>query len=150
MDDYGHHPTAVRETIRGIREFWPDRRIVVDFMSHTYSRTKALFSEFAACLDGADALVMHGIYASAREAADPEVSGASLFEEVRRRDAASGRTRPLYYSESVLGGIDEIAAALERGDLFLTMGAGDNWTLGIALKQRLGAVGGKAAGREGA
>jgi UDP-N-acetylmuramate--alanine ligase len=134
MDDYGHHPTAVRETIRGIKEFWPSRRLVVDFMSHTYSRTKALFGEFAACLDEADALVMHGIYASAREKADPDVTGRSLFEEVKRRDVSTGRSRPLFYSETVLGGIDEVAALLEPGDLFLTMGAGDNWKLGVALK----------------
>jgi UDP-N-acetylmuramate--alanine ligase len=138
MDDYGHHPTAVRETIRGIKEFWPDRRLVVDFMSHTYSRTKALFDEFAACLDEADALVMHGIYASAREKADPSVSGASLFAEVGRRDESAGRSRPLYYYEGVLEGAEELAAKLLPGDLFLTMGAGDNWKLGEALKKRLG------------
>jgi UDP-N-acetylmuramate--alanine ligase len=80
---------------------------------------------------------MHGIYASAREAADPKVSGRSLFEAVRRRDALAGRDRPLCYSESVLGGIDEVAAALRPGDLFLTMGAGDNWKLGVAIKDRL-------------
>jgi UDP-N-acetylmuramate--alanine ligase len=135
MDDYGHHPTAVRETIRGIKEFWPARRLVVDFMSHTYSRTRALFGDFAACLDGADVLVMHGIYASAREAVDPETTGKALFEEVRRRDAFAGRNRSLCYSETVLGGIDEISALLEPGDLFLTMGAGDNWKLGLALKE---------------
>jgi UDP-N-acetylmuramate--alanine ligase len=144
MDDYGHHPTAVRETIRGVKEFWPDRRLVVDFMSHTYSRTKALFGEFAACLDGADALVMHGIYASARETAAPDVSGRALFDEVGRRDAEAGRDRPLLYSEAVLGGIAEVAEVLRPGDLFLTMGAGDNWKLGAALKERF-----EASGRSG-
>jgi UDP-N-acetylmuramate--alanine ligase len=139
MDDYGHHPTAVRETIRGIKEFWPERRLVVDFMSHTYSRTKALFGEFAACLDGADAVTMHGIYASAREKPDPEVSGRALFEAVAQRDRTAGRTRPLHYYEGVLDGLDELAEKLRPGDLFLTMGAGDNWKLGKALMDRLGA-----------
>jgi UDP-N-acetylmuramate--alanine ligase len=136
MDDYGHHPTAVRETIRGIKEFWPDRRLVVDFMSHTYSRTKALFDEFADCLDEADVVVMHGIYASAREKPDPSVTGRALFEEVKRRDASARRARPLYYYEGVLDGLAEVAAILEPGDLFLTMGAGDNWKLGAALMER--------------
>ena len=134
MDDYGHHPTAVRETIRGIKEFWPNRRLVVDFMSHTYSRTKALFDDFVACLDGADALVLHGIYASAREKPDPSVSGRSL--SAMRCSAATrppGRTRPVHYHESVLGGEEELASALRPGDLYLTMGAGDNWKLGAAL-----------------
>jgi UDP-N-acetylmuramate--alanine ligase len=138
MDDYGHHPTAVRETIRGIKEFWPERRLVVDFMSHTFSRTKALFGAFAACLDEADAVVMHGIYASAREKPDPSVSGRTLFEEVLRRDASAGRARSHYYYEGVLEGADELFAALMPGDLFLTMGAGDNWKLGANLLKRLG------------
>jgi UDP-N-acetylmuramate--alanine ligase len=133
MDDYGHHPTAIRETIRGIKEFWPERRLVVDFMSHTYSRTKALFGDFVSSLDGADAVVMHGIYASAREKPDPEVTGRRLFEELQKRDRARGQSRSLYYYEGVLEGEAELASALKRGDLFLTMGAGDNWKLGAAL-----------------
>jgi UDP-N-acetylmuramate--alanine ligase len=140
MDDYGHHPTAVRATICGIKEFWPERRLIVDFMSHTYSRTKALFDEFAACLDEADVVIMHGIYASAREKPDPSVTGRALFEKVAQRDASAKRNRPLYYSEGVLDGLDEVAAALKSGDLFLTMGAGDNWKLGEALFRRRGTM----------
>jgi UDP-N-acetylmuramate--alanine ligase len=142
MDDYGHHPTAIRETIKGIKAFWPERRLVVDFMSHTYSRTKALFSEFVASLDGADAAVLHGIYASARELPDPEVSGRGLFEALRARDAAASRTRPLLYFEGVLEGVDGLESFLKPGDLFLTMGAGDNFRLGRELLDRRSARGG--------
>jgi UDP-N-acetylmuramate--alanine ligase len=134
MDDYGHHPTAIRETLRGIKEFWPRRRLVVDFMSHTYSRTKALLGDFAASLDGADAVVMHGIYASARELPDPAVSGRLLFSEVEKRRPG----RPSYFFEGVLDGVAPLASALRPGDLFITMGAGDNWRLGEALMARLG------------
>jgi UDP-N-acetylmuramate--alanine ligase len=134
MDDYGHHPTAIRETIRGIREFWPNRRLVVDFMSHTYSRTKALFEDFAASLDEAEVVVLHGIYASARELPDPAVSGRKLFEAIEARSPS----RPAYFFEGVLEGLDDVAAALRPGDLFLTMGAGDNWRLGEALFSRFG------------
>jgi UDP-N-acetylmuramate--alanine ligase len=136
MDDYGHHPTAVRDTISGIKEFWPERRLVVDFMSHTYSRTKALFSEFASSLDGADAVVMHGIYASAREKPDPEVTGRGLFEAARGR---SKKDKPFFYYEGVLEGEVELVSFLKPGDLFLTMGAGDNWKLGEALIKDLAA-----------
>jgi UDP-N-acetylmuramate--alanine ligase len=129
MDDYGHHPTAIRETIRGIKAFWPGRRLVVDFMSHTYSRTKALFGDFGASLDEADAIVMHGIYASARETPDPQTSGRALFEATRQRLPS----RPGYYFETVLKGEAELEGFLRPGDLFLTMGAGDNWKLGRAL-----------------
>jgi UDP-N-acetylmuramate--alanine ligase len=133
MDDYGHHPTAIRKTIDGIKEFWPSRRLVVDFMSHTYSRTKALFKDFASSLDGADAIVLHGIYASARESPDPEIDGRKLFGEV----AVRRPSRPSIYFENVLEGVDRLESFLKPGDLFLTMGAGDNWRLGDALLARL-------------
>jgi UDP-N-acetylmuramate-alanine ligase len=83
-------------------------------------------------------VVMHGIYASAREKPDPELSGRLLFEEVVRRSEAAARdsgskTRPLFFYEGVLEGREALASFLEPGDLFLTMGAGDNWKLGEAL-----------------
>jgi len=136
MDDYGHHPTAVRETIRGVRDFWTSRRLVVDFMPHLYSRTKALFNEFAACLDEADAVVMHDIYASAREVPDGSVSGEALFEETRKRRASLG-AGPTWYFERPMDAAQALERELRPGDLFLTMGAGDNWKLGEALLGRL-------------
>jgi UDP-N-acetylmuramate--alanine ligase len=138
MDDYGHHPTAIRETIRGVKDFWPSRRLVVDFMSHTYSRTKALFGDFASCLDAADAVVMHGIYASAREVPDPTVSGESLFEAARARRASAG-AGPTWYFERPMDAVAALERELRPGDLFLTMGAGDNWKLGEALLGRVAA-----------
>ncbi|HWP68433.1 MAG TPA: UDP-N-acetylmuramate--L-alanine ligase, partial [Rectinemataceae bacterium] len=85
MDDYAHHPTALKTTIAGIKAFWPARRIVVDFMSHTFSRTIALMDDFAASLDDADCVVLHDIYPSAREAPVAGVSGRNLFEKVKAR-----------------------------------------------------------------
>ena len=130
MDDYGHHPTAIRETIRGIKEFWPNRRLVVDFMSHTYSRTKALFGDFAASLDEAEVVVLHGIYASARELPDPAVSGRKLFEAI---EAKVRLPTGLFLRGGPGGPRPHLADLLKPGDLFLTMGAGDNWRLGEAL-----------------
>lgn len=143
MDDYGHHPTAIRETIRGIKAFWPDRRLVVDFMSHTYSRTSALFGDFVASLDGADKVVLHRIYASARETADPSLSGRTLFEAVARRRRSLGRDEAddMRYYEDILDGEGELSGWLQEGDLFLTMGAGDNWKLGKALLEGRGLPG---------
>lgn len=135
MDDYGHHPTAIRDTIAGIKAFWPERRLIVDFMSHTYSRTAALFDEFSACLDGADRVVLHKIYPSARETPDPEVSGRKLYEAVRARRGASkrGGEAEVSYYEEVMDAFPELRKELKGGDLFLTMGAGDNFRLGEAL-----------------
>ncbi len=139
MDDYGHHPTAIRTTLRGLKEFYPRRRLVVDFMSHTYSRTKALLDEFAASLADADAVWLHRIFASAREVPDGTVDGRTLYE----RTAA---LRPeVRYVEEPLDAVDDIAASLRPGDLFITMGAGDNYLAGRAVFERFKArKGGKA------
>lgn len=130
MDDYAHHPGAIRTTLAGLREFYPGRRLVVDFMSHTYSRTKALFSEFASSFSDADSVIAHRIYASARETPDPAVSGRSLAQAIT--DAGV----PVIYFEEPMEALDAVASDLRPGDLFLTMGAGDNWKLGAALYDR--------------
>ncbi|MCE1196819.1 UDP-N-acetylmuramate--L-alanine ligase [bacterium] len=155
MDDYAHHPTALKATIAGIKAFWPSRRLVVDFMSHTYSRTIALMDEFAASLDAADCVVLHDIYASAREKPVPGVSGRDLFEKVkaRRPDLAdlsecaapvSGRPFILYEAKHAEAA-ERLFPLLKEGDLFITMGAGDNWKLGRAILESLEGL--SAAGR---
>ena len=68
MDDYAHHPTELTATLAGLRAFYPERRIVVDFMSHTFSRTLALLDDFGTSFAAADEVVLHPVYASAREA----------------------------------------------------------------------------------
>lgn len=138
MDDYGHHPTAIAKTLEGIREFWPSRRLVVDFMSHTYSRTKALLGDFAVSLDLADRVVIHGIYASAREAQDPEVSGEILAARISARADRARHGGKVLYFEKPLDAVEGLLAELRPGDLFLTMGAGDNWKLGESLFRRIG------------
>lgn len=134
LDDYGHHPTAVKTTLEGYREFYKGRKIIVDFMSHTYSRTQALLPEFAKCFTAADEVILHKIYSSAREnPADFEITGRTLYEAV----LATGQQNVHYYEE-ILDAADFVKAELENplepeypdGYLFITMGAGDNWKLG--------------------
>jgi UDP-N-acetylmuramate--alanine ligase len=131
VDDYGHHPTEIAATLAAYREFYPGRRIVVDFMSHTYSRTQKLLVELAGCFGAADIVVLHRIYASAREQNPGGVSGATLYEETRRRHPAV-----LYYDDPAEA-VEPLAALLTKGDLFVTMGAGDNWKVGRALLERM-------------
>jgi UDP-N-acetylmuramate--alanine ligase len=134
LDDYGHHPTAVKTTLEGYREFYKGRKIIVDFMSHTYSRTQALLPEFAKCFTAADQVILHKIYSSAREnPADFDITGRTLYEAV----LATGQKNVHYYEE-ILDAADFAKAELEKplgpeypdGYLFITMGAGDNWKLG--------------------
>jgi UDP-N-acetylmuramate--alanine ligase len=139
LDDYGHHPTEIRATLEGYKSFYSGRRLVVDFMPHTYSRTRALLPEFAECFAPADLVVLHRVYASARETAEAaagpgaaRVDGRTLYREVASRHPA------VEYYEEPLEAVDALAGRLAAGDLFVTMGAGDNWKVGRALLARLG------------
>lgn len=128
MDDYGHHPTAVRSTLAGLKDFYPQRRLVVSFMSHTYTRTASLLDEFARCFEQAAITVLHKIYPSAREAAASfGINGETLFARVKAHQDA------VYYVSEPLDAVGLLRSILRPGDLFITMGAGDNWKLGQAL-----------------
>lgn len=126
-DDYGHHPTAILKTIRGFKDFFPEKRLVVDFMSHTYSRTKALFNEFAHAFMDADIIITHKIYASAREPNDLQISGKHLADAI----AQTGKI--VYFFEEPLDAVPFLANFLKSGDIFITMGAGNNWQVGTEL-----------------
>lgn len=141
VDDYGHHPTAVKTTLAGFRDFYSGKKIIVDFMSHTYSRTQALLKEFAASFDSADTVILNKIYSSAREnPADFSITGKTLADE------AAKFHKDVHYKED----FDQAASfgaeilskkAGERfpnGYLFVTMGAGDNWK----VAQKIMAAGG--------
>jgi len=130
MDDYGHHPTAIETTLEGLRGFYPTRRLVVSFMSHTYTRTAALLDEFAASLAGADVLFLHKIYASAREKFDGHINGMSVMEKI---ESLPVKIAEVYYVDEPLDAFDQLKEILKPGDLFLTLGAGSNWPLGVKL-----------------
>jgi UDP-N-acetylmuramate--alanine ligase len=139
MDDYGHNPTAIKTTLEGLKEFYPARRIVVSFMSHTYTRTAALLDEFASSFDAADELFLHKIYASAREEYHGGVKGDTLFRKTQERWRVF--SKGVHYYDEPLDAKDYLADYLQSGDLFITMGAGDNWKLGkavFALRQAQG------------
>ncbi|MDR0526931.1 MAG: UDP-N-acetylmuramate--L-alanine ligase [Spirochaetaceae bacterium] len=132
IDDYGHHPTAIKATLRGLKQFYPDRTLIVSFMPHTYSRTAALLNEFAGAWQDADALILHKIYASARETPLAGIDGRTLYLEVKKQ-----HNNVLYIDEPLdaLCEAQKIEAAAPA--VFLTLGAGDNWKLGRALYEKL-------------
>ncbi len=143
IDDYGHHPTAIKTTLSGYKEFYKGRKIVVDFMSHTYSRTQALLSEFASSFDSADEIILHKIYSSAREnPKDFSITGKTLFEQVKKKYSSD---KTIVYYEEVLDATDFVLSELQKkaplkypdGYLFITMGAGDNWKLGAEILDKL-------------
>ncbi len=140
IDDYGHHPTAIKTTLAGYREFYSGRKIIIDFMSHTYTRTAALLEDFAESFGSADEVILHKIYASARE--DP--SAAPVTGEILAEHAKKYHNNVHYYKE-ILDAKDFALSELRKnpgkeypnGYLFVTMGAGDNWKIGKALLEEL-------------
>ena len=133
MDDYAHHPTAIAVTLKGLRAFHPEKRLVVDFMAHTYSRTAALLNEFAGSFIDADVLLLHPIYASARENYDGTVTGRVLWEKT----AGCRPGRETLYCETLDEAEEILAGILKDGDLFITLGAGNNRPLGTRILKEL-------------
>ena len=126
VDDYGHHPKELAAVFEAARGGWADKRLVVAFQPHRYSRTRDLFDEFAAVLSTVDALVLTEVY-PAGEAPIAGADAKSLARSIRTR----GRVDPV-----VVGSAGELADALagvlRDGDLLLMMGAGD---IGAAAQQ---------------
>lgn len=118
-DDYAHHPFELSHVIASFKQWYPDRRLVIAFQPHTYSRTKELFSEFVKSLSTTDELVLLDIFASARESADPSISSAMLAEALKKQGT----------NVQQLPSIPDLAAfcrtSLRAGDVCLTVGAGD-------------------------
>lgn len=131
VDDYGHHPAEIRATLSAARNGWPERRLVVAFQPHRYSRTKELFNEFVTCFYDADVLVLTDIYA-ASEQLIPGVSAERLAEEVRRHGQ-----RDVTYIADRLALPDHLAGVVREGDIVITMGAGNIWQAGEELVRRL-------------
>jgi UDP-N-acetylmuramate--alanine ligase len=131
VDDYGHHPTEIKFTLQAAKESWPDRRIVVVFQPHRYSRTEALFDDFTRSFYQSDMLVVLPIYA-ASEKAIKGVDSQSLFEEIR----AHGH-KDVVFMPSFKTAVSHLKQTLTGGDILLTLGAGDVYKLGETLLKEL-------------
>ncbi|RUO75883.1 UDP-N-acetylmuramate--L-alanine ligase [Idiomarina seosinensis] len=119
VDDYGHHPSEVEATIKAAREGWPDKRLVMAFQPHRYSRTRDLYEDFVNVLSQLDTLLLLEVYG----AGETPVSGAdsrSLSRSIRQR----GQVDPVYVS-SPDELVEVIGDVLLPNDLLLTQGAGD-------------------------
>jgi len=132
VDDYGHHPTELAATIAAVRDAWPQRRLVVAFQPHRYSRTLALLDDFAQVLCACDVLVLTSVYA-AGEAPIPGADGQALARAVRVR----GTVEPIFVEQ-----VEELPAVLAPlladGDIVLTLGAGSIGAVAVSLPRVLG------------
>ena len=119
VDDYGHHPTEVAATIVAARESWPDKRLVMIYQPHRYSRTHDLYHDFLRVLSTVDVLVLLDVYTAGEEV----IAGAdsrSLSGSIRQR----GKVDPLYV-EGRTELFDVLEGLLNADDILITQGAGD-------------------------
>jgi UDP-N-acetylmuramate--alanine ligase len=124
LDDYGHHPTEIRATLNAARGCWPDRRIVVVFQPHRFTRTKALFEEFTTAFYQADSLLLLPIYAASEDPIEGIDSG-HLMEGIKGK--GHREVRLFSNRADVIPSLREI---LRPGDVLITLGAGDVWKIG--------------------
>ncbi len=123
VDDYGHHPREIAATFEALRGAYPQRRLVVAFQPHRYTRTRDLFDDFCEVLATADALLLTEVY-SAGEARLANADGRALARGIRER----GKILPVFVKKvSELPAV--LASVLRDGDLLLSLGAGDIGTL---------------------
>jgi UDP-N-acetylmuramate--alanine ligase len=126
VDDYGHHPSEVLATIKAVRAGWPNKRLVMAYQPHRYSRTRDLYDDFVEVLSQVDCLLLLDVY-SAGEAAIPGADGRALCRSIRLR----GQIDPIFVaSPDQLAGV--LPDVLQEGDLLLTQGAGN---IGALAKQ---------------
>ncbi|MFK8017476.1 MAG: UDP-N-acetylmuramate--L-alanine ligase [Gammaproteobacteria bacterium] len=133
VDDYGHHPTELAATLAAARDGWPERRLVVLFQPHRYTRTRDLIDDFARVLSDCDVLLLTEVYA-AGEVPIAAADGRALARAIRTR----GQVEPVFLADignaaTILGGL------LRDGDLLLTLGAGSVGSIAAALPGQLGA-----------
>ena len=119
VDDYGHHPTEIAATLCAANAGWPDKRVVLVFQPHRYSRTRDLMDDFATVLSDADVLVLLEVYAAGEEPI-AGADGRAMARAVRSR----GSVEPVFV-ESLENLHSVLLDVIEDGDLVLTMGAGD-------------------------
>lgn len=130
VDDYAHHPTEIKATLQAAKSAHPGRIITV-FQPHRYTRTRQLYQEFGQSFGNADEVILTDIYA-ASETPIPGVHTQLILDAIPKRQG-----QQIHYLPTLQDAVDFLQHHVQKGDLVLTMGAGDVWTLGGELIRRL-------------
>lgn len=130
LDDYGHHPTEIETTLKGIKAAFPYRRVVALFQPHRYTRTRDCLKQFGTCFESADEVLVTEIY-GANEEPIPGVNASQIIDEIRK---ASKMPVEYVLKEKL---IDHVISNASPFDVYVTLGAGDITKEGPKLLQRL-------------
>lgn len=125
-DDYAHHPTEIKATLKSFREKFPKHRLTVVFQPHLFSRTKILLNDFAKSFKDADKIIVVPIYA-AREKEDKTINSGMLVEKIKKQG------KPAIFLDRYEKIVNYLAANTGKNDIIITMGAGDIYKLGEKL-----------------
>lgn len=131
MDDYGHHPTEIRMTLQAIKNSFPDRRLVVVFQPHRFSRTRDLFDDFVTSFYDASRVYITEIYAASEKPIEG-VTGRALSESMREHGH-----RDVHYVEQKESIPRTVYPELRNGDIVLFLGAGDVWRQGLKMLEMM-------------
>lgn len=131
LDDYGHHPTEIAATLKTAKECWPERRLIVVFQPHRYTRTEALFDRFVISFNEADVLIVTPIFSAGETAID------GVTAEWLSRGIKEHGHKDVIFSPTQEDALSTLLSILRPGDLVITLGAGDIHRLGARLLDKL-------------
>ena len=124
VDDYGHHPVEIQATLKTAKEVWPDRRLVVVFQPHRYSRTQTLMEQFWQAFNDSDYLIINDIFPAGEEPIEG-VHARGMVDGVRRFGHKNAEHIATHQQT-----LKHLSQILAPGDVFMTLGAGNVWELG--------------------
>jgi UDP-N-acetylmuramate--alanine ligase len=142
IDDYAHHPTEIKATLEGARQTYKDKKIIVVFHPHTFTRTKALLDDFAKSFGDADEVIVLDIYGSAREkqarlrdatARQGGVHSRDLVAAIKKQENKKAIKQEIKYISTLKECEEYLRKNIERGDVVILMGAGDVFRIGENL-----------------
>jgi UDP-N-acetylmuramate--alanine ligase len=119
--DYAHHPTAVKGSISAFKEKYPDRRLVVCFQPHQYSRTAELFDDFVTSFEETDVLILSEVYEVAGRNEDKSKTSKDLVDAIKEH----GKPDQVMYAGDIDEAESKLRDVVEKGDIIVFMGAGD-------------------------
>ncbi len=137
VDDYGHHPREVAAVIKAVRAGWPERRLVMIYQPHRFSRTHDLYEDFVQVLAETNALLLMEVYPAGEEPI-PGADSKHLCRSIRQR----GHLDPIYVERDA-DVMPLLEAVLQPGDILLTQGAGDIGGLAVQLAEALHQLNGR-------
>ena len=123
ISDYGHHPTAVQQTIQAVKDFYPTKRIILAFQPHEHTRTKVLLKNYINAFDQADVVIFEEIYTVPGRESKAEIEMINSQDVVKKIKKHNPKLN-IQYVQDNQSVIEQIKSNLSKNDVVVIMGAG--------------------------